>query len=196
MGRRIFMSLRKYILQEYIEKGFGDGFKGWEYFKYKLTKDSCKWIEEQVAKNTIKGDSILHNRNDFITTHGSQYLYLNVNYNKSYQIRLRLSTHRENIDISKQAHYIIETWITKEREIIEQINEFIDYAVLYFDGAYKTEQDMELTPEEKNTFETVQSNRSLSEPTSYEDLSVIHRKATNKKIHGNPSKDVTMINLP
>lgn len=59
------MSLRKHILQEYIEKGIGEGFKGWEYFKYKLTKDSCKWIEEQVAKNVVNYPPTLKRRMGF-----------------------------------------------------------------------------------------------------------------------------------
>lgn len=172
------MSLMR--LLEYISVDHGEGFKDYAYFKHILNKKSVEWIEEQIANGIDKSEKILQHENKLINTHGSQYIRFYYKGDKKNQFILRLSSHAESRSQFDNSHYSIDSWNSSPRKIKEQINEFIDYAIVYFTAIYKKEKGEELQDNENHVYSTVERGESFHSPTTYPSLDVVHRKAVKK----------------
>lgn len=181
------------ILNEYIKRYEGKGFKGYEYFKHVITASGAKWIEEQIANSLDNPRDILSHENKFIHSNGSQYIQFHYKGNKENLLILRLSTHEEDKNFSDNSHYSIDAWNDSPRQIKEHINSFIDYAVVYFNAVDKKSEGEPLEDHEKEVYNIVNGGKSFHDPNTYPSLELVHRKAVKKKIN---SSSPNLIRLP
>lgn len=186
------MSLRR-ILNEYIKRYEGNGFKGYEYFKHVINVSGAKWIEEKIADGIENPRDLLQHENKFIHSNGSQYIQFHYKGDDKNRFILRLSTHDEDRDMSNNSHYSIDAWNSSPREIKDHVNTFIDLAVVYFNAINKKGGDKDLTENENRVYLHVKNGKSFHEPTTYPSLDVVHRKAVKKRLN---NSSPNMIRLP